>query len=103
MLALDRQNITFTLCYHRVKEKALTIHGDTVKDQSKHCLHIKLLKPRIILNSTRLKHLVIGWLLRRRSLPLVDYYRPNNSDFTLEVSKWKNLVRNQSQRLTKAL
>ena len=61
MLALERQNITFRLCVHR-DEKPPNLLRLTEKDQSKYCLHIKLLKPRIILNSTRVQHFVIGWL-----------------------------------------
>ena len=55
MLALERQRITFRLCVYR-EGKPLNLLRLTEEDQSKYCLHIKLFKPRIILNSTWAKH-----------------------------------------------
>ena len=87
----------FRLCVHREGEP-LNLLRPTEKDQNKYCLHIRLFKPRIILNS-RVKHLEIGLLLRRRSLPLDDYYRPKNSDYTLKSVEMEELSV-LSQRVT---
>ena len=75
VLALERQNITFRLCGYR-EGKPLNLLRLTEKDQSKYCLHIKLFKPRIILNSTWAKHSSHGVLAQWTGSDRVKVWLP---------------------------